>query len=943
MSTSSIGVRNTILFVFFLCGSLSAEILTWKGYGNETWDLKETNWLNSDQQEQVWSPGSFAAFKIEAGIFVADDIYLSGITVSREVRDLDISGGALHFDSPALIQVSNRLTRINSSVFSTNGLVVEAKAGPCSDRFLTNENQLLFENVSLDRVQAIDGNFRGYVKDCKLPAQGFHLRRNGSTLAAQMEVVDSGLVKCVDICLEQEESNIVGRATNARYIEGESTGVDFNYPLQNGIKDFYLGKTPSEGYGISDLRLSLADGATGRLGGHIVVGGVITNRGGRLEFSSGKDFMYNEIENENGTIEFSGSTPFILSRSLSGRGELRVNGGADDLYWVSGKNSFVTLEPTLLFPNRTIDQLVGIRGQTGGAYIGRIVANGYYFKRSGDVLTIQMQAHHGNTVKAIGVEISQRGPDLYIKGLWARYKDGGLDQVGQFDFENPNLGYGEMSLATTLGGGGYGIYDMELQFTGGTETVLSQNSTGSLSKTGSCYSSHYTIDDVVTNSLSADMISYYDILQPHENVKVCFVKRIGDSLSAQVQIQHGKRLKCVWIEIFQQEGWLLARVVKAGSYEPGQEAGTVDLDQVRYKEERTGSYGYGGYGVKDLQMKMKDGTTITCLKEKNTLQGTLTAHSGVLRIRSDRAFSPLSSMIADGENGILELDMPESNGPGKDKVVEACNGGMVVLKGRFNLGKIPTTAVKLEGGVLYCPLVSGDVQDCDNYMNRIELKNGSRIVGADIRLGGNERAAIRVTGTRPSLVDTGIILVNTGNEMCFEVEDVTGDEADDLTIKGGLRDFTGYGFGNLRIQKNKPGTLRLEGADSGTGQFEIKEGTVRFAGTKENSRLLVLDGGSVVVESDVGIYGELALKKDATLLLDGGSIAFNDCSELEWIPGVTLKVTGELGKKSIRFGTDSTGLTADQLAQIRCNGHRVLLTAEGYLTTPMRGTLILLN
>ena len=56
-----------------------------------------------------------------------------------------------------------------------------------------------------------------------------------------------------------------------------------------------------------------------------------------------------------------------------------------------------------------------------------------------------------------------------------------------------------------------------------------------------------------------------------------------------------------------------------------------------------------------------------------------------------------------------------------------------------------------------------------------------------------------------------------------------------------------------------------------------------------------------------------------------------------------LTLTGDLGKKKIRFGSSANGLTAAQLSQIDYKGHKLILTSDGYLTLPPAGSVILLK
>ena len=945
MINRTIQFRCATLLGIFLSGSLFGEVLTWNGLGN--WNMTAKSWLDANSQEHSWIPGSLAVFKNAGQIFVGDALSLSGIEVGQEAEFLEITGGGLLFESPAVIRSANRLTKIDSALSAPNGLAIETRPGPSNPLFLApGKEHLLFENVSLDEIQAIHGNFRGWVPEGCLPCQGFHFRREGDTLTVQMQVRDPQLIKAVLIALRQDGANIYGQAIKTFYIPDtfQCEGVDFESPFLKGVQTWVnLGSAPNDGYGISDLRLTLASGAVTQIGGELSSGQTLTNRLGKIEFTNGDAVKHVNIQNENGDLSFSGSAPFYLKNSLSGRGSILLEGNAEDTFWTAGKSTFLTMEPTLLFPNRTLDQVLAIRGETDSKNIWG-EAKGYHFKRVGDVLKAQMQVYHGGFVKVIGIEISQKGPDLYVQAQadYVRYAQLPPEEVGRVDFDTLS-GYGKWSLALGKNRDGYGIHKFELQFKGGSEVRMEQSSETLLSDSGTWFTPSYTIDDIDLTKFSAKMSGEKMHPQPREAVKVCFARRENDRILAQVQAKDGE-YKCVWIEIYQRGGWLMARPVMAGYCDSDQEAGTLDFNHL------PGGYTFqnvatprnkDGYGVDDLWMQMTDGTQVACLKSSNTMTGSVKIRSGALTVEGPRALSNSSDILTEGPNSILELSIPEIHQSMRNTIYKVRNGAILSLHGRFNLGGVPTSAVELDNGILYTPLLSSDVQDCDCYMNQILLKNQSRVVGSDIRMGGGESALLQVQGSSPSVIDTGIIMVNMGNPLTIEVDDVTGDAAEDLTVKGGFRDFRWYE--KLPITKTKAGTLRLEGVDSGEGAFEIQEGVVCFACRKKKQRPLVLNGGSIAVESDVGEYGLLNLKQSATISLDGGSIAFTDCSSQAWEPGAKLQISGTLGKESLRFGTNAVSLTSEQLSQIRYNGHRVLLSDQGYLSLPAAGSVLLLQ
>ena len=81
---------------------------------------------------------------------------------------------------------------------------------------------------------------------------------------------------------------------------------------------------------------------------------------------------------------------------------------------------------------------------------------------------------------------------------------------------------------------------------------------------------------------------------------------------------------------------------------------------------------------------------------------------------------------------------------------------------------------------------------------------------------------------------------------------------------------------------------------------------------------------------------------DSALALPAGSsLAFADSAAVEW--GGSLSVTSTAETVSLRFGTNDRSLTQGQLDNIRWNGERVALDANGYLKTHVPGMTVILR
>jgi autotransporter-associated beta strand protein len=186
-------------------------------------------------------------------------------------------------------------------------------------------------------------------------------------------------------------------------------------------------------------------------------------------------------------------------------------------------------------------------------------------------------------------------------------------------------------------------------------------------------------------------------------------------------------------------------------------------------------------------------------------------------------------------------------------------------------------------------------------------------------------------------------MVRRGTDpLTFNVADVTGDTNPDLTIPGVIRDYD-TSFTNMPLVKTGAGTVSLSGVNTHIGTVKISQGTLVLDGNDSlnTGNPIVLSGGTLDMGAFTNNVGILALVSDSAIVLRSGELAFADSSAASW--SGTLTVTGQLGEHSIRFGTSDTALTSTQLAAITLNGGSARLTADGYLTEPPGGTIIMIK
>jgi autotransporter-associated beta strand protein len=166
-----------------------------------------------------------------------------------------------------------------------------------------------------------------------------------------------------------------------------------------------------------------------------------------------------------------------------------------------------------------------------------------------------------------------------------------------------------------------------------------------------------------------------------------------------------------------------------------------------------------------------------------------------------------------------------------------------------------------------------------------------------------------------------------------------------LTIGSGVfPSFVNTFSGNLvgtgsNILKAGPGVLVLSGAANNyTGTTSISAGTLRLgaANAIASTSSLIMSGGTLDPDAHNQNMGSSTMSLTANSTIDyitgGSEIDFANSSAVAWT-GVLNLVNWDFITTKLRFGTDATGLTAAQLAEIRFNGSALAATIDenGYV------------
>ena len=223
-------------------------------------------------------------------------------------------------------------------------------------------------------------------------------------------------------------------------------------------------------------------------------------------------------------------------------------------------------------------------------------------------------------------------------------------------------------------------------------------------------------------------------------------------------------------------------------------------------------------------------------------------------------------------------------------------------------------------------------------MRYITLRNGARTIGNPTRSGDCSKLTIFSDGTGPNVFGTGMCLYSVGSPTLYITTSAN------LEIPGNL--YQAPGSSGTPVTKRGDAKLTLSGVNSFGGRFTVEAGTVELASDTAlpTASPMTLKGGcTVTCGATTNATGALTLSGNATINVGDGALSFADSHAATWAEGATLNIVGPGASpgKTIRFGTDGSGLTAAQLKQIRYNGDKVSLTGQGYLGGP-QGLIIMI-
>jgi len=856
-----------------------------------------------------------------------------------------ITNGALTFTAPASTIVLNAMTNTIASSLTLGGSLAirSVRSLYKNNAFppLTPAEVAVFTNASLANFVSAGASMGGsYINGgstTPTAATVYFWENNGTTATFQVQTIDGGFVKCVKVQLFQSGTSILGKALWAKYVSSTGNTLGYNFDLGGSVGTVATG-FGAAGYGVAEITLDCSQNC--RYGGNFLA---------TTPQTVATNASLSSIENIEASIAGGSVDNDFLPASIYHFVKTATNATfqaqlLDGVYTKCVKVELLPLGNTIQARTLYAKYLTGDyrgynfdTGGNGGNLTSTIGGAGYGIRTLG--MNVSQPTLIVSADSAFNSLTTITGATLRVQGrLGNGSLPGAIVNHGRLELQ-PS---GDQTLSGPISGTGPLVADLPPGILIKYAPVLTTTyTTIAVNKTLASYTnaSGYLSGASITASPAATT--------PY------FFTNDGTTATVQFQVYNGGHTKVVKAEFKQVGANIQAKVLYSKHCDPtannvGTDYDTIGLDN--------------NYDLINITLYPSAPTGRVVLSGNNTYMGGTILNSGEMEITTAASLPALGGIVVNG--GHLLFNAPgitdgASAAGGLNNSLSVSAGGVVTLANQFNAGH--SRPIILDGGVLYCSY--GSLGDGINYVCNLTLKNGARVTGNTLRTGYNSTPTYRIQGNSPSFIESGIMAVNgNGNANWYlEVDNVTSDATTDLTISGNIVNFPG--FSPMNTYKRNPGTLSLSGNNAGyTGPVYIEAGYLRLdsmnALTAVNAVIITngvlvsttfsnsvgnvsLSSGAITMGTNMLIAGTATLANNTTVNLNTGSLAFADSSAITWTAGKTLNLVGTLGRKSLRFGTTSSGLTSTQLQMITLNGKvtRFILDENGYLVE-LRGTVI---
>ena len=669
---------------------------------------------------------------------------------------------------------------------------------------------------------------------------------------------------------------------------------------------------------------------------------------------------------------------------------------------VASYGKFVTPSSTLAFTGLKLSDITTIDGQMGGGNFGatpRVEAHAYHYTCDGDEATAQFQCPYGLDLRVVRIKLTEKADGIYVQTVGkSGYVSMGssANAVNSLGCDADALGIKwDYSIATSDDYGAYGVCDLRVSDSslnligaasfGGTATfsnvafnvtapiaqtwnqqIVMQNGTltvkgasdatidtkygltGSETGNDSAWLTATASDTVFTNMVLARTLpvqatlkgSYIGIGEEYTQSLPYHVKFDGRTMTCQFQFHYNNYMKGVKVEFTQDGADVKARWVMG--YNHYDTDGAVLGEDMESASGTTTQSDYRRYAVKNMTLRTVEVPSLTL---GSTVRASdLIVDNAHLWMEGTSSSTYLVRCLTAKNGAVVAFGDGQNNSNSGEGCVRRFESGSFFSC----IGSLRTNArakYVFDASCVCLPQDHGTQHDGNNYLCDVTFANGGMAVGNPLRCGYYNASNVIEWVSAGAAVNTNAAGIN----LCYH--NYNGDTAATNTVV--LRTDADFAVtGRIYDSPNWPGALlvkrgaaklTLSGNNTFAGRFTIEAGTVALGSNTAlpASAPLTLAGGTVTCGTFANATGALTLSGDATIDLGDGSLSFADSSGETWAAGATLNITGtdSLPTRTLRFGTDSSGLTPAQLKQIRYNGGKVSLNSEGYLSGP-KGLII---
>lgn len=739
----------------------------------------------------------------------------------------------------------------------------------------------------------------------------------------------------------------IARGTHAYSVASTITasGTDYLVTLADGKIVFDY---DDEGK-IAELRMTPDPGET------------LTLDDGKLDFAAGARIVPGQGGDEGGRS--------VIVGGFTAAGGLEI-AGVTNMTW-TGASLLDTTTPSMLFyKNTRLDEIVPLRcyGTIGGTTVeltDNYLYTPYHIVRDGNVVRFEVQLWDGTHTKAMFMELTQSGDDIYGKQLaqgLGRKKN--VLGTRMFSYSNGKVTlasglesyqkYKLMALVVGPRSGGRskltfsvdGAQALPALSGGGVEVTFDANGRGE--STDFFKSDNLARNDnwqtLTTEYSLSEIVLRSGYLQGSYcgEVPVIAFGWTNDNTTAGCQLQHlgSSYLRGVDIVLRQGDGKVEIKRVKALYINKSHAKNGIDYTTIygnRYLLESDTSYKSSNLTA-DRQSPLWVSTQHPLATV--TASGANTMDDSAYVVKGDVAHP-------------IEFDAAHVNALPDETTDCYGNASLRLTKGgTYTAGIQGAKIIMHPGTTLYSQaewtfhqttqtvVIDGATLNLDDnykYINSLVLTNGAVVTrGDNTRLGYNANPTWSIAGEGVSTCasDANILASNSGAKRSWtiDVADTVAGEASDFIMYGDIAHDSKYLNGAL--VKSGPGTMEMQGTIvASNNAVHVTAGTLLLGktGAAAPEVSFSLEGGTLALAAGTAHEATTLYVQQADSTLALGEGATLEIANLSISDGKTLTLSGDVGKESLKVSEPLDASTLNRIMFADDSPGATVQTAEGYI------------